>query len=94
MPTLGAILVDDVAVRATGERLGCSNRRIAIAYASNGGGGYRASMLFPGVTRLLRRAALAQVWIDHICCRPAAASAFRLTLKDGAEPSLGAPGPE
>ena len=38
--------------------------------------------------------ALGQVWMDHICLRPAAASGFRLTLKDGAEPSLGAPGPE
>jgi hypothetical protein len=60
----------------------------------NGSEGYGALMLFSGVTRLLRGAAVAQVWMDHICCRPATASAFRLTLKDGAEPSLGAPGPE
>jgi hypothetical protein len=45
-------------------------------------------------THLMQRAALAQVWMDHICVRPAAASGFRLTLKDGAEPSLGASGPE
>jgi hypothetical protein len=37
---------------------------------------------------------LAQVWTDHICLRPLAASGFRLTLNEGAEPSLGAPGPE
>jgi hypothetical protein len=52
------------------------------------------SVLASVVTRLMRRATLAQVWMDHICFRPAAASGFRLTLKDGAEPSLGAPGPE
>jgi len=45
-------------------------------------------------TRLMQRAKLAQVWMDHICFQPAAASGFRLTLKDGAEPSLGTPGPE
>ena len=69
-------------------------RRIAIAYLSKRFGRYGASMLFSGVTRLSSGAALAQVWMDHICCRPVAASAFRLTLKDGAEPWLGAPGPE
>ena len=36
----------------------------------------------------------AQVWMDHICLRPLAASGFRLTLNEGAEPSLGARGPE
>ena len=36
----------------------------------------------------------AQVWMDHICWRPLAASGFRLTLNEGAEPSLDAPGPE
>jgi hypothetical protein len=36
----------------------------------------------------------AQVWMDQICLRPLAGSGFRLTLNEGAEPSLGAPGPE
>jgi hypothetical protein len=52
------------------------------------------SVLASVVTRLMGRGTSAQVWMDHICFRPAAASGFRLALKDGAEPSLGRPGPE
>ena len=69
--------------------LGHTKRQIVIGYRHCGG-----SILRFDVTRLVRRFAMAQVWMDHICLRPAAASGFRLTLKDGAEPSLGAPGPE
>jgi len=64
------------------------------AHPSKRVGGYGASIMFSGVTRRWPGAALAQVWMDHMCFRPVAASGFRLTLKDGAEPSLGAPGPE
>jgi hypothetical protein len=49
---------------------------------------------FSLVTRAGQLDCLAQVWIDHMCLRPVVASAFRLTLNEGAEPSLGTPGPE
>ena len=70
------------------------SRRIALVYASERSGIIGGSILCSDVTPLIRGPALGQVWMDHICFRPAAASGFRLTLKDGAEPSLGAPGPE
>jgi len=76
-----------------GERtrmLGHTKRQIVIGYRHCG---WWIISRFD-VTRFVRRFAMAQVWMDHICLRPAAASGFRLTLKEGAEPSLGAPGPE
>ena len=68
--------------------------RIAIAYPSKRVGGVWCIDVIFGRHALIARNCCGSVWMDHICCRPAAASAFRLTLKDGAEPSLGAPGPE
>jgi hypothetical protein len=53
-----------------------------------------SSRWFSLVTRAGQPDCLAQVWMDHICLRPLAGSRFRLTLNEGAEPSLGTPGPE
>jgi hypothetical protein len=78
-----------------GEGWVASNWQYAIAEGSKRVGGNGGKfMLVSLVTLAAQPGCLAQVWMDHICLRPLAASGFRLTLNDGAEPSLGEPGPE
>ena len=77
-----------------GEGWVASSWQYAIAEGSKRVGWNGTCIWFSLVTRAVQPGSSAQVWTDHICLEPPAASGFRLTLNEGAEPSLGASGPE
>jgi hypothetical protein len=78
-----------------GEGCVASSWQYAIAEGSKRVGGNGGKFICVSlVVRAVQPGCLAQVWMDHICLRPLAASGFRLTLNEGVEPSLGTPGPE